>query len=96
MSRLEQPVLFIEASSLGQMVDLLHKEILRLEDEQSTLALRMLARKTRWKREAKEAGHRQKEETRRDECNYVYTVVSKLFYVILFIFLIDKIFYNNI
>ncbi|XP_026471660.1 cilia- and flagella-associated protein 91-like [Ctenocephalides felis] len=72
VSKIRQPALFVEASSLGQMVDLLHKEVLRLEDEQSTYALRMLAKRMRWLREAREAGQRQKEESRRSEADFIY------------------------
>lgn len=57
----------IEGRTLGNILDFLSKELVRLQEEQKIHALVMLAERQRRMREAEEAGRRQLEEDRREE-----------------------------
>lgn len=57
----------VEGRTLGNMLDFLSKELVRLQEEQKIHALVMLAERQRRMREAEEAGRRQLEEDRREE-----------------------------
>lgn len=57
----------VEGRALGNMLDFLSKELVRLQEEQKIHALVMLAERQRRMREAEEAGRRQLEEDRRED-----------------------------
>uniref|UniRef100_A0A8C3P1R9 Cilia- and flagella-associated protein 91 n=1 Tax=Cyanoderma ruficeps TaxID=181631 RepID=A0A8C3P1R9_9PASS len=64
---LERDLATVEGRTLGNMLDFLSKELVRLQEEQKIHALIMLAERQRRMREAEEAGRRQLEEDRREE-----------------------------
>ena len=57
----------LEGESLGDMLDFLSKELIRLQEERRIHAFAMLAERQRRIREAEESGWRQMEERRRRE-----------------------------
>ncbi|XP_066033461.1 cilia- and flagella-associated protein 91 [Chamaea fasciata] len=67
MSALERDLATVEGRTLGNMLDFLSKELVRLQEEQKIHALIMLAERRRRMREAEEAGRRQLEEDQREE-----------------------------
>jgi len=68
----------LEGESLGDMLDFLSKELVRLEEERRIQAMEMLAERQRRVREAEEAGHRQEEERRRREHDEIFKQVTSL------------------
>ncbi|NXP41857.1 CFA91 protein, partial [Leiothrix lutea] len=67
LSALERDLATVEGRALGNMLDFLSKELVRLQEEQKIHALLLLAERQRRMREAEEAGRRQLEEDRREE-----------------------------
>ncbi|NXI31005.1 CFA91 protein, partial [Sterrhoptilus dennistouni] len=67
LSALERDLATVEGRTLGNILDFLSKELVRLQEEQKIHALVMLAERQRRMREAEEAGRRQLEEDRREE-----------------------------
>lgn len=68
----------LEGKTTGDMLDFLSKELLRLQNERNTHALALLAEQERHKREAVEAGRRQKEEQRRREHDEMFKQIIKM------------------
>ncbi|KAJ8311832.1 hypothetical protein KUTeg_010617 [Tegillarca granosa] len=68
----------LEGSSLGDMMDFLSKELIRLQEERRIHAFSMLAERQRRIREAEESGRRQVEERRRREEDEVFKQVIKV------------------
>jgi len=66
----------LEGESLGDMLDFLNKELLRLEEERRIQAFTLLAERDRRMREAEEAGQRQVEERRRREHDEIFRQVN--------------------
>jgi hypothetical protein len=64
-----------EGSSLGDMLDFLSKELIRLQEERRIHAFSMLAERERRIREAEESGKRQVEERRRREEDEIFKQV---------------------
>ncbi|XP_030122096.4 cilia- and flagella-associated protein 91 [Taeniopygia guttata] len=67
LSALERDLATVEGRALGNMLDFLSKELVRLQEEQKIHALLMLTERQRRMREAEESGRRQLEESRRQE-----------------------------
>jgi len=65
----------LEGESLGEMLDFLTKELVRLEEERRIQAFTLLAERDRRIREAEEAGQRQEEERRRREHDEIFKQV---------------------
>ena len=68
----------LEGESLGDMLDFLTKELVRLQDERRIQAYSMLAERQRHVREAEESGHRQEEERRRREHDEIFKQVTHI------------------
>jgi len=68
----------LEGESLGDMLDFLTKELVRLQEERRIQAFTLLAERQRRIREAEEAGLRQQEERRRREHDEIFKQVSTL------------------
>ena len=68
----------MEGSSIGDAVDFLSKELIRLQEERRIHAFSMLAERRRRIREAEESGRRQVEERRRREEDEIFKQVSPL------------------
>ncbi|XP_056010247.1 cilia- and flagella-associated protein 91-like isoform X1 [Ostrea edulis] len=68
----------LEGSSLGDTLDFLSKELVRLQEERRIHAFSMLAERQRRIREAEESGRRQVEERRRREEDEVFKQVVKV------------------
>ena len=66
----------LEGESLGDMLDFMNKELLRLEEERRIQAFTLLAERDRRIREAQEAGQRQVEERRRREHDEIFRQVN--------------------
>ena len=66
----------MEGHSLGDMLDFLSKELVRLQEERRVEAFAMLAERKRRIREAEESGLRQVEERRRREEDEIFKQVS--------------------
>ena len=66
----------LEGAALGDMLDFLSKELVRLQEERRIHAFAMLAERRRRVREAEESGRRQVEERRRREEDEVFKQVS--------------------
>lgn len=66
----------LEGSSVGDAVDFLSKELIRLQEERRIHAFSMLAERRRRIREAEESGQRQVEERRRREEDEMFKQVS--------------------
>ena len=64
-------------TNVGEMLDFLSKELIRLEDERSRHAFAMLAERQRRMREAEESGRRQIEERRRREWDEIFKQTVK-------------------
>ena len=69
----------LEGSSLGDTLDFLSKELIRLQEERRIHAFSMLAERQRRIREAEESGKRQLEERRRREEDEIFKQVSRCF-----------------
>lgn len=65
----------MEGESLGDMLDFLSKELIRLQEERRIHAFSMLAERQRRIREAEESGRRQVEERRRREEDEIFKQV---------------------
>ena len=65
-----------EGSSMGDMLDFLSKELIRLQEERRIHAFSMLAERERRIREAEESGKRQVEERRRREEDEIFKQVK--------------------
>ena len=65
----------IEGSSMGDTLDFLSKELVRLQEERKVHAFSMLAERQRRIREAEESGRRQVEERRRREEDEIFKQV---------------------
>ncbi|XP_025100733.1 cilia- and flagella-associated protein 91-like [Pomacea canaliculata] len=68
----------MEGESLGNMLDFLSKELIRLQEERRIHAFSMLAERQRRRREAEESGRRQVEERRRREEDEIFKQVVKV------------------
>ncbi|ELU06518.1 hypothetical protein CAPTEDRAFT_90714, partial [Capitella teleta] len=68
----------MEGSSMGDMLDFLSKELIRLQEERRIHAFSMLAERQRRIREAEESGKRQVEERRRREEDEIFKQVIKV------------------
>lgn len=68
----------LEGSSLGDALDFLSKELIRLQEERRIHAFAMLAERKRRIREAEESGRRQVEERRRREEDEIFKQVVKV------------------
>nr|XP_039249050.1 cilia- and flagella-associated protein 91-like [Styela clava]XP_039249051.1 cilia- and flagella-associated protein 91-like [Styela clava] len=68
----------MEGETLGDMLDFLSKELIRLEEERRIHAFSMLAERRRRIREAEESGRRQVEERRRREEDEIFKQVLKV------------------
>ena len=66
----------LEGNSIGDAVDFLSKELIRLQEERRIHAFSMLAERRRRIREAEESGQRQVEERRRREEDEIFKQVS--------------------
>lgn len=66
----------LEGSTLGDALDFLSKELIRLQEERRIHAFAMLAERKRRIREAEESGRRQVEERRRREEDEIFKQVS--------------------
>ena len=66
----------VEGKSLGDMMDFLSKELVRLQEERRIHAFSMLAERQRRIREAEESGRRQVEERRRREEDEIFKQVQ--------------------
>jgi len=64
---------------VGDMLDYLSKELIRLQEERRIAAFAMLAERQRRLREAEESGLRQVEERRRREQDEMFKQVSYLY-----------------
>lgn len=67
-----------EGIRIGWMLEFLEEELLRLEEEKRMQAFYLIALNDRQKREAAEAGLRQKENLRRDEVQKLMTVANEV------------------
>ena len=67
----------LEGESLGDMLDFLSKELIRLQEERRIHAFAMLAERQRRIREAEESGWRQMEERRRREEDELFKQVGR-------------------
>ena len=72
----------LEGESLGDMLDYLTKELVRLEEERRIQAFTLLAERDRRIREAEEAGQRQEEERRRREHDEIFKQVMPVLHKI--------------
>ncbi|CAK8694852.1 unnamed protein product [Clavelina lepadiformis] len=68
----------LEGESIGDMLDFLSKELIRLEEERRIHAFSMLAERRRRTREAEESGRRQVEERRRREEDEIFKQLMKV------------------
>ncbi|XP_068877178.1 cilia- and flagella-associated protein 91 isoform X2 [Aphelocoma coerulescens] len=75
LSSLERDLATVEGRTLANMLDFLSKELVRLQEERKIHALVMLAERQRRMREAEESGHRQLEESRREEEDEIFRQV---------------------
>jgi len=69
----------LEGESLGDMLDFLTKELVRLEEERRIQAFTLLAERSRRIREAEESGQRQEEERRLREHDEMFKQVTYIF-----------------
>jgi hypothetical protein len=69
----------MEGEAIGDMVDYLSKELIRLQEERRIAAFAMLAERQRRLREAEESGLRQVEERRRRENDELFKQVRFFF-----------------
>ena len=69
----------LEGASIGDTLDFLSKELIRLQEERRIHAFSMLAERQRRIREAEESGKRQVEERRRREEDEIFKQVMTSF-----------------
>ena len=67
----------MEGESMGDTLDFLQKELIRLQEERRIHAFSMLAERQRRIREAEESGRRQVEERRRREQDEIFKQVEE-------------------
>ena len=67
----------LEGASIGDTLDFLSKELIRLQEERRIHAFSMLAERQRRIREAEESGKRQVEERRRREEDEIFKQVRR-------------------
>lgn len=77
-NQVDEAVSQLEGSSLGDTLDFLSKELIRLQEERRIHAFSMLAERQRRVREAEESGLRQLEERRRREQDEIFKQVVKV------------------
>ena len=77
-SHVDEALSELEGSSIGDAVDFLSKELIRLQEERRIHAFSMLAERRRRIREAEESGRRQVEERRRREEDEIFKQVLSL------------------
>jgi len=76
-SQVSETVHSVAGAKVQRLLDFLHKELIRLQDERRCHAFTLLAERKRRLREAKEAGSRQEEERRRREEDEIWREVFK-------------------
>ncbi|GFO41778.1 cilia- and flagella-associated protein 91 [Plakobranchus ocellatus] len=76
-SLIDESLADLESKSLGEMMDFLTKELVRLQEERRIHAFSMLAERQRRIREAEESGRRQLEIRRRREEDEIFKQVVK-------------------
>ncbi|XP_069677545.1 cilia- and flagella-associated protein 91-like isoform X2 [Periplaneta americana] len=69
---------FLQGQTVSFKLDFLSKELWRLQDERRVHAFALLAERIRCRREAMEAGHRQKEERRHQEHDEMFRQIVKV------------------
>ena len=69
----------MEGEAVGDALDYLSKELIRLQEERRIAAFAMLAERQRRLREAEESGLRQVEERRRREQDEIFKQVGSMF-----------------
>ena len=74
---MDEALSHVEGCSVGDVVDFLSKELIRLQEERRIHAFSMLAERRRRIREAEESGRRQMEERRRREEDEIFKQVSR-------------------
>jgi hypothetical protein len=74
----EEGLAALEGESLGDTLDFLTKELVRLQEERRIQAFSILAERQRRIREAEESGQRQLEERRRREHDEIFKQVPEL------------------
>lgn len=79
-SFVDEALSHLEGHSMGDTLDFLSKELIRLQEERRIHAFAMLAQRQRRIREAEESGRRQVEERRRREHDEIFKQVSTLQY----------------
>lgn len=77
-STVDEALSAVEGESLGDALDFLNKELIRLQEERRIHAFSMLAERQRRIREAEESGLRQVEERRRREEDEIFKQVVKV------------------
>ncbi|XP_041373414.1 cilia- and flagella-associated protein 91-like [Gigantopelta aegis] len=77
-SLVDEALSHVEGCSIGDMVDYLSKELIRLQEERRIHAFSMLAERRRRVREAEESGLRQMEERRQREEDEIFKQVVKV------------------
>jgi len=77
-SAVDEAMNSLEGESLGDMLDFLTKELVRLEEERRIQAFSLLAERKRRVHEAEESGQRQEEERRRREHDEVFKQVPSV------------------
>ncbi|XP_067928775.1 cilia- and flagella-associated protein 91-like [Watersipora subatra] len=77
-SHIDEALSELEGSSVGEAVDFLSKELIRLQEERRIHAFSMLAERRRRIREAEESGRRQVEERRRREEDEMFKQLVKV------------------
>ncbi|XP_077985576.1 cilia- and flagella-associated protein 91-like isoform X2 [Glandiceps talaboti] len=77
-SFVEEAMAQMEGAAIGDMLDFLSKELIRLQEERRIHAFSMLAERQRRIREAEESGRRQLEERRRREEDEIFKQVVKV------------------
>jgi len=76
-SQVAEHVHSVAGGKVQKLLDFLHKELIRLQDERRCHAFTLLAERKRRLREAKEAGKRQEEERRRREEDEIWREVFR-------------------
>ena len=76
-SKVEEYLSELEGESLGDTLDFLNKELIRLQEERRIHAFSLLAERHRRIREAEESGLRQEEERRRREQDEIFKQVCE-------------------
>jgi len=77
-SLVKEAISYLQGYSLGDMLDFLSKELIRIQGERRIHAFAMLAERQRRMREAEESGRRQLEERRRREEDEIFKQTVKV------------------